>query len=66
MNELTDTQFEKFCDLTYRESGIKLTAEKRELLNARIGKRLRVLSIDAGKYVRRKTLLQPHFLPVEG
>ncbi len=51
MNKLTNTQFEKFCDLTYRESGIKLTEEKRELLNARIGKRLRVLSIDAGKYL---------------
>jgi chemotaxis protein methyltransferase CheR len=49
--KLTNRQFKQFCELTYRESGIKLTEEKRELLNARLAKRLRVLNIDAGDYL---------------
>jgi len=48
--KLTNRQFKQFCDLTYRESGIKLTDEKRELVNARLAKRIRVLNVDAGDY----------------
>ena len=51
MIKLTNTQFNKFCKLSYAESGIKLTEEKRELLKARLGKRLRALKIDAGQYL---------------
>ena len=51
MKKLTNTQFNKFCELTFRESGIKLTEEKRALLNARLGKRLRILGIDASEYL---------------
>ena len=51
MTRLTNTQFKKFCELTYVESGIKLNQEKRELLNARLGKRLRVLNIRADEYL---------------
>ncbi len=41
MDKLSNRQFTKYCDLVYREAGINLTEEKRELLNARIAKRLR-------------------------
>lgn len=42
MNRLPDRVFRQYCDVVYRESGIHLTDEKRELLNARLAKRLRV------------------------
>ncbi len=50
MTKLTDRQFRQYCDLVYREAGINLTAEKRELLNARLAKRLRKTGIEAGAY----------------
>ncbi len=50
--KLTDTQFRKYCDLVYREAGIHLTDEKRELLNARLAKRLHVLQVEAGTYFK--------------
>ena len=49
--KLSTNQFKTFCDIAYRESGIRLTEEKRELLNARIAKRLRSLGIAAGEYI---------------
>lgn len=51
LKKLTTNQFKKLCDITYRESGIKLTEEKRELLNARVAKRLRVLGVEADEYL---------------
>jgi chemotaxis protein methyltransferase CheR len=48
---LTNLQFKKYCDIVYSESGIHLTEEKRELLNARIAKRLRTLSLQPDKYL---------------
>lgn len=42
MDKLSDKVFRQYCDLVYRESGIHLTEEKRELLNARLAKRLRI------------------------
>ncbi|MFH1981545.1 MAG: protein-glutamate O-methyltransferase CheR [Pseudomonadota bacterium] len=52
MDKLTDKQFRAFCELVYREAGINLTSEKRELLNARLAKRLRVMdNMSAGDYL---------------
>jgi len=51
LNKLTTRQFKRYCDLVYNESGIKLTEEKWELLNARIGKRTRKLRVQADKYL---------------
>jgi chemotaxis protein methyltransferase CheR len=51
LRKLTRPQFKKYCDIVYNESGINLTEEKRELLNARIGKRLRKLSLQPDKYL---------------
>jgi chemotaxis protein methyltransferase CheR len=47
---LSPGQFQKFSELVYRESGIKLSADKITLLNARIGKRLRTLAISPRDY----------------
>ncbi len=51
MKNLTDSQFKKYCEIVYSESGIKLTEEKRELLNSRIAKRIRKLDLQPGKYL---------------
>jgi len=51
LKKLTTNQFKRFCDITYRESGIKLTEDKRELLNARVAKRLRHLGVAADEYL---------------
>lgn len=54
MKKLTDKQFRTFCELVYREAGINLTSEKRELLNARLVKRLRALgNMSAADYLER-------------
>jgi len=42
---LTDGQFQKFSSLVYEKTGIYLKSEKKELLNARLGKRLRITGI---------------------
>lgn len=55
MKKLTDRLFGKYCTLVYQESGIKLTEDKRELLNARIGKRLRKQNVTVDDYY---TLIQ--------
>lgn len=51
MKKLTTRQFKTFCDIVYKECGINLTEEKRELLNARIAKRLRKLNLQPDKYL---------------
>lgn len=43
--QLTDAQFLKFSSLVYEKTGISLKPEKKELLNARLGKRLRITGI---------------------
>jgi chemotaxis protein methyltransferase CheR len=43
--QLTDGQFKKFSELVYEKTGIYLKPEKKELLNARLGKRLRACKI---------------------
>jgi chemotaxis protein methyltransferase CheR len=59
VQKLTDKQFNKYCRIVYNEAGIHLTSEKRELLNARIAKRLRRLDIGADQYLQ---LIQKVFL----
>lgn len=51
MNELTTQQFKKYREIIYSECGIKLTEEKRELLKARVSKRLRKLKISHDQYL---------------
>ncbi|MGV1099899.1 CheR family methyltransferase [Thiovibrio sp. JS02] len=48
-HQLTDEQFKKFSDLVYEKTGIYLKPEKKELLNARLGKRLRATAISSFK-----------------
>lgn len=43
--QLSDTEFNKFSDLIYRNVGIFMKLEKKELLNARLGKRLRACQL---------------------
>jgi chemotaxis protein methyltransferase CheR len=47
--QLTDAQFQKFSSLVYDKTGIYLKPEKKELLNARLGKRLRATGINSFK-----------------
>ncbi len=42
---LSDSEFKKFSDLIYEHTGIFLKQEKKELLNARLSKRLRACQI---------------------
>lgn len=50
LNEkLSDAEFKKFSDLIFEKTGIFLKAEKKELLNARLGKRLRACQINSFK-----------------
>ncbi|MDF1615173.1 CheR family methyltransferase [Desulfurivibrio dismutans] len=46
-SQLTDALFQKFSVLVYEKAGIYLKPEKKELLNARLGKRLRALGIES-------------------
>ena len=46
---LSDDLFNKFSELVYEKTGIFLKPEKKELLNARLGKRLRATGIDSFK-----------------
>ncbi len=47
--QLNEALFNKFKDLVYRKTGIFLKPEKKELLNARLGKRLRACGITSFK-----------------
>ncbi len=51
MKKLTKRQFQRYCDIVYSESGIKLTEDKWQLLHARIGKRTRKLDVQPDKYL---------------
>lgn len=50
MEKLNDRLFKQYCDLVYQEAGINLTEDKRELLNARIAKRLRTKNVSSKDY----------------
>jgi chemotaxis protein methyltransferase CheR len=52
VRQLTDKEFKQYCAIVYDECGIHLTGDKRQLLNARIGKRLRKLGVEADEYMR--------------
>lgn len=45
--QLSEPLFQKFSAMVYQKAGIYLKAEKKELLNSRLGKRLRALGIDS-------------------
>ena len=47
--QLTDSQFKQFSSLVYEKTGIYLKPGKKELLNARLGKRLRACRISSFK-----------------
>ena len=49
---LTEREFKQYCALVYAECGIHLTDEKRQLLHARMCKRLRRLGVEADAYLR--------------
>lgn len=51
ISELSRSQFERYCAYIYNECGISLNQEKRELLNARMGKRLRQLRMQPDTYL---------------
>jgi chemotaxis protein methyltransferase CheR len=46
VNQITDKEFKKFSELIYEQTGIFMKSEKKELLNARLGKRLRLTGLD--------------------
>ncbi len=52
MYKLNNRLFKKFCDLVHQEAGINLTEEKRELLNARIAKRLKKQNVNPDDYYK--------------
>ncbi len=47
LEPLSDKLFKKFSSLVFAQSGIYLNSEKKELLNARLGKRLRKIGFDS-------------------
>jgi len=49
VNQITDKDFKKFSELIYEQTGIFMKPEKKELLNARLGKRLRITGLDSFK-----------------
>lgn len=49
--QLTKIQFKKYCDIVYRQCGIMFNDDKKELLSARLGRRLRVLGLQADQYL---------------
>lgn len=45
--EVTNREFDRFGELVYTQTGISLGPHKRQLLQARLGKRLRTLGLDS-------------------
>ena len=65
MPDLSDEHFQQYCRIVYQESGINLSEGKRDLLKARLSRRLRKLNIDAAAYlllIRNDPLELAHFL----
>ncbi len=50
-HKLDDRQFDDFREIVLRSCGIRLTDDKRELLNARLGRRLRKLDVLPDQYL---------------
>lgn len=51
VRKVTDAQFRKFSQIVYREAGINLTSGKRDLLNARLAKKLRIRKLTVEVYL---------------
>jgi chemotaxis protein methyltransferase CheR len=49
--KLTTSLFRQYCDIVYIQCGIKLNDDKRELLHARLSRRLRKLDMCADEYL---------------
>ena len=49
--QLSSKQFSQYCDIVYRQCGIKLTDDKRELLSARLSRRLHKRGVPADQYL---------------
>jgi len=49
--KLTNKQFKQYRNIVYNECGITLNDDKKELLNARLGRRLRELKMAAEEYL---------------
>lgn len=49
--KLTTRLFRQYCDIVYSQCGIKLNNDKRELLHARLSRRLRKLDMCADEYL---------------
>jgi len=49
VHQISDKEFKKFSELIYEQTGIFMKPEKKELLNARLGKRLRITGLDSFK-----------------
>lgn len=45
--ELTPQELQKFSDLAYKETGIRISSQKLELMQNRLGRRMRELSLDS-------------------
>ncbi len=53
IKKISGKLFKRYCELVYSETGINLTESKKELLNARIAKRLRFYDIKPEKYLKK-------------
>ena len=51
--KITGNLFTQYCELVYSETGINLTESKKELLNARIAKRLRLHEMKPDAYLKK-------------
>ena len=51
MANISRRQFKRYRDIVYNECGINLTEEKWQLLNVRIGKRIRKIGVPPEKYL---------------
>lgn len=56
---LTDKDFENFSSLIFAKTGIHLKPEKKELLNARLGKRLRACNLKSFKEYYERVVNDP-------
>ena len=53
VQRLTEREFKMFREIVYRESGIHLSAGKRDMLSTRLSRRMRTLGFSAEQYLDR-------------
>jgi chemotaxis protein methyltransferase CheR len=51
-SQITHRLFKQYSDIVYSQCGIKLNGDKKELLSARLGRRLRKLGLTADQYLK--------------